>query len=145
MHLFCLQPLPVHPSRPIERGRCLMSPVYLFGSFPSLLFPQDKSIYDKGNGKYSRQSFTLSANYSKAYSFVSESFPLIRTRRCPKRSKKRQESLNACRHAQLAYRNYEIQVEMKKPREHAFFFFFFFFFGPHSQHMEVPRVGVKSD
>ena len=26
-----------------------------------------------------------------------------------------------------------------------FFFFFFWLFGPHSQHMEVPRLGVKSE
>ena len=25
------------------------------------------------------------------------------------------------------------------------FFFFFFFLGPHSRHMEVPRIGVKME
>ena len=30
-------------------------------------------------------------------------------------------------------------------KEHVFFFFFFFFLGPPQRHIEVPRLGVKSE
>ena len=42
----------------------------------------------------------------------------------------------------------ENDLAMKKSKLliHAIFFFFFFFFlGPHLQHMEVARLGVKSE
>ena len=35
--------------------------------------------------------------------------------------------------------------EKKTPYFYLSFFFFFFFLGPHPRHMEVPRLGVKSE
>ena len=36
-------------------------------------------------------------------------------------------------------------IREKSVTDESFFFFFFRFLGPHLRHMEVPRLGVKSE